>query len=51
MRPTRARRLSPYILTPFDGALFNFREAPEADRIGYVVDIAVKTFLAAYRVR
>src|ERR1700683_829429 len=29
--------------------LFNFAEAPAPERIRYVVDIAVKTFLAAYR--
>jgi AcrR family transcriptional regulator len=30
--------------------LFNFRTAPPPERIRYVVGIAVKTFLAAYRV-
>jgi len=29
--------------------LFNFRDAPPPDRIRYVVGVAVKTFLAAYR--
>ena len=37
--------------TVFKPVLFNFRAAPEHDRIAYVVGIAVKTFLAAYRVR
>jgi AcrR family transcriptional regulator len=31
--------------------LFNFAGAPAPERIGYVVGIAVKTFLAAYRAR
>ena len=31
--------------------LFNFRTAPPPERIRHVVGIAVKTFLAAYRVR
>jgi len=31
--------------------LFNFRSAPELERIRHVVGAAVKTFLAAYRVR
>jgi hypothetical protein len=29
--------------------LFNFRAAPPLERIRYVVGIAVRTFLAAYR--
>jgi len=37
--------------TVFKPVLFNFRAAPERDCIAYVVGIAVKTFLAAYRVR
>ena len=31
--------------------LFNFRAAPPPERISYVVDIAVRAFLAAYAVR
>ena len=31
--------------------LFNFRAAPPPERIRYVVGIAVKTFLAAYRAK
>jgi hypothetical protein len=31
--------------------LFNFRDAPPRQRIEYVVGIAVRTFLAAYRAR
>ena len=31
--------------------LFNFAEAPAPEPIKYVVDIAVKTFLVAYRAR
>jgi AcrR family transcriptional regulator len=37
--------------TLFMPVLFNFREAPSADQISYVVGIAVRTFLAAYRAR
>jgi len=36
--------------TLFMPVLFNFREAPELERIKYVVGIAVRTFLAAYGV-
>ncbi len=36
--------------TLFNPVLFNFRKTPELDRISYVVGIAVRTFLAAYRV-
>ena len=36
--------------TLFMPVLFNFREAPEPERISYVVGIAVRGFLAAYRV-
>jgi len=35
--------------TLFKPVLFNFREAPQRERIDYVVGIAVRTFLAAYR--
>jgi AcrR family transcriptional regulator len=37
--------------TLFKPVLFNFRTAPERDRIDYVVGIAVQNFLAAYRPR
>jgi AcrR family transcriptional regulator len=37
--------------TVFKPVLFNFRKAPPRERMDYVVSIAVKTFLAAYRVR
>jgi AcrR family transcriptional regulator len=36
--------------TLFMPVMFNFREAPELDRISYVVGIAVLSFLAAYGV-
>jgi AcrR family transcriptional regulator len=35
--------------TLFKPVLFNFSEAPAPERIAYVIGIAVKTFLAAYR--
>jgi AcrR family transcriptional regulator len=35
--------------TMFKPVLFNFSEAPGPDRIGHVVDVAVRSFLAAYR--
>ena len=35
--------------TVFMPVMFNFREAPELERIRYVVGIAVKAFMAAYR--
>ena len=34
--------------TLFMPVMFNFRQAPELDRISYVVGIAVRSFLAAY---
>jgi len=37
--------------TLFKPVLFNFAEPPAPERIEYVVGIAVKTFLAAYRAR
>jgi len=37
--------------TLFKPMLFNFAAAPSAERIAYVVGIAVRTFMAAYRVR
>jgi AcrR family transcriptional regulator len=37
--------------TVFKPVLFNFREAPGEERIAYVVGVAVKTFMAAYRAR
>jgi AcrR family transcriptional regulator len=37
--------------TLFMPVLFNFRQAPDVERIAYVVGIAVKTFMAAYRAR
>ena len=37
--------------TLFKPVLFNFAPPPTPDRIGHVVGIAVKAFLAAYRVR
>jgi AcrR family transcriptional regulator len=37
--------------TVFKPVLFNFREAPGEERIAYVVGVAVKMFLAAYRAR
>jgi AcrR family transcriptional regulator len=36
--------------TVFMPVLFNFREAPQAEAIKYVVGIAVRTFMRAYRV-
>jgi hypothetical protein len=33
----------------FKPVLFNFGEAPSPERIAYVVRIAVRTFMAAYR--
>jgi hypothetical protein len=35
----------------FKPILFNFGKPPTEDRIRYVVGIAVRAFLAAYRVR
>jgi len=35
--------------TLFKPVLFNFRDAPKSEQIRYVVGIAVKTFLVAYR--
>jgi len=37
--------------TLFMPVLFNFRQAPDVERIAYVVGMAVKTFMAAYRAR
>ena len=37
--------------TLFKPVLFNFAPPPSPERIAHVVDIAVRTFLAAYRVR
>jgi hypothetical protein len=37
--------------TVFKPMLFNFSSAPTRERIEYVVKIAVRTFLAAYRAR
>ena len=37
--------------TLFKPVLFNFAAAPSPERITYVVGIAVRTFMAAYRVR
>ena len=37
--------------TMFKPVLFNFAPPPTQERIDYVVGIAVRTFLAAYRVK
>jgi AcrR family transcriptional regulator len=37
--------------TVFKPVLFNFREAPGEERMTYVVGVAVKMFMAAYRAR
>jgi AcrR family transcriptional regulator len=37
--------------TLFKPVLFNFRDAPQPEQIDHVVRIAVRTFLAAYRVK
>jgi AcrR family transcriptional regulator len=37
--------------TVFKPVLFNFREAPDEERMTYVVGVAVKMFMAAYRAR
>jgi AefR-like transcriptional repressor, C-terminal domain len=39
------------LATVFKPVLFNFAVAPAPERIEYVVKIAVRAFLAAYRTR
>ena len=47
-----AAQLIEALLAPlFKPILFNFGKPPTEDRIRYVVGIAVRAFLAAYRVR
>jgi hypothetical protein len=39
------------VSTTFKPMLFNFAGPPQEERIARVVDMAVRTFLAAYRIR